>query len=132
MPNGTILWTLSAPEVRRANVTRDCSNMAAAGNHLYVVQGRWLLNLNGQSGTVLHRYAADGDGSRGLRLGLRSGGWGPNHWESAEAGRRLPGDDGEWYEDFDDQQTSRVTSDLLFSLDPETGTAIGPTPAGLS
>ena len=31
------------------------------------------------------------------------------------------GDDGEWYEDFDTQQTSRVTSDRLFSLDPVTG-----------
>ncbi|MFO1461697.1 MAG: LamG-like jellyroll fold domain-containing protein [Verrucomicrobiota bacterium] len=120
--NGTILWTLSAPEVRRANVTRDCSNMAAAGNHLYVVQGRWLLNLNGQSGTVLHRYAADGDGSKG------DFDWG----YVAAVGDRIIGsrqkqdaaylgDDGEWYEDFDDQQTSRVTSDLLFSLDPETG-----------
>lgn len=120
--NGTILWTLSAPEVRRANVTRDCSNMAAAGNHLYVVQGRWLLNLDGQTGALLRRYAAEGDGSTG------DFDWG----YVAAVGDRIIGsrqkqdaaylgDDGEWYEDFDDQQTSRVTSDRLFSLDPETG-----------
>lgn len=120
--NGTILWTLSAPEVRRANVTRDCSNMAAAGNHLYVVQGRWLLNLDGQTGALHRRYAAEGDGSTG------NFDWG---YVAAVGDRILGsrqkqdaaylGDDGEWYEDFDDQQTSRVTSDRLFSLDPETG-----------
>ncbi|MBL9172867.1 MAG: PQQ-binding-like beta-propeller repeat protein [Verrucomicrobiales bacterium] len=120
--NGTILWTLSAPEVRRANVTRDCSNMAAAGNHLYVVQGRWLLNFDGQSGTVLRRHPADGDGSTGAfdwgyvaAIGDRVIG------SRQKQDAAYLGDDGEWYEDFDDQQTSRVTSDRLFSLDPETG-----------
>jgi len=120
--NGTILWTLFAPEVRRANMTRDCSNMAAAGDRLYVAHGRWCLALDGTTGERLRRFAAEGDGS------MANFDWG---YVAAAGGHLIGsrqkrdagylGDDGEWYEDFDTQQTSRVTSDRLFSVDPETG-----------
>ncbi|MBX3731855.1 MAG: PQQ-binding-like beta-propeller repeat protein [Verrucomicrobiae bacterium] len=120
--NGTILWSLFAPEVRRANVTRDCSNMAAAGDRLYVAHGRWCLALDGQSGERVQRFAVTGDGTEARHD------WG---YVAAVAGhlvgsRQLRdanylGDDGEWYEDFDTQQTSRVTSDQIFSTDPVGG-----------
>lgn len=120
--NGTILWTISAPEVRRANVTRDCSNMAASGDRLYIAHGRWCLAFAGQSGARERRFAAEADGASdqfdwGYVAAL------PDALIGSRQKRDTAylGDDGEWYEDFDTQQTSRVTSDRLFSLDPESG-----------
>lgn len=120
--NGNILWSLSAPEVRRANVTRDCSNMAAAGDHLYVAHSCYCLALDGQTGARSRRYevventpgadyewgylAAAGDWLLGSRQ---------------KRGAHYLGDDGEWYEDYAPDQVSRVTSDRLFLLDRTDG-----------
>ncbi|MEN9675034.1 MAG: outer membrane protein assembly factor BamB, partial [Verrucomicrobiota bacterium] len=102
--NGTILWTLSAPEIRRANVTRDCSNMTAAGDRLYVAHGRWCLALDGQSGTRVQRFAAEGDGSmdHGGQFDWGYVSAGPDRLIGSRQKRDAAylGDDGEWYEDF--------------------------------
>jgi len=120
--NGAILWNFSAPEVRRANVTRDCSNMAASGDTLYLAHGRWCLAVDGQTGQRRTRFEVpqtDADG--------------PRDWSYVAAGRDLLvgsrvktegaylGDDGEWYEEFAPDQVNRVTSDRLFALDPQSG-----------
>ncbi|MBN8248333.1 MAG: PQQ-binding-like beta-propeller repeat protein, partial [Verrucomicrobia bacterium] len=120
--NGTILWTLFAPEVRRANVTRDCSNMAAAGDRLYVVHGRWCLALDGATGERRRRFAAEGDGTTaGFDWGYVAAVGGQLIGSRQKRDAAYLGDDGEWYEDFDTQQTSRVTSDRIFAVDPESG-----------
>jgi len=121
--NGSILWSVSCPEVRRANVTRDSSNMAASGDTLYVAHGRYCLAWDGQTGARVRRYvvpAADA----------------PRDWSYLAAGRDLLigsrvkregsylGDDGEWYEEYAPDQVSRVTSDLLFALDPKDGRSL--------
>lgn len=120
--NGAILWSLSAPEVRRANVTRDCSNMAAAGDRLYVAHGRYCLAFDGQMGVRAQRYEVVEDQPAGAFE------WGylavSNDWLIGSREKRdstYLGDDGEWYEDYATDQTSRVTSDRLFSLNPSTG-----------
>ncbi len=120
--NGAILWSLSAPEVRRANVTRDCSNMAAAGNRLYVAHGRYCLGIDGQTGERRHRFEVVENTSPGAFE------WGfvaaSNEWLIGSRQKKdahYLGDDGEWYEDYSPEQISRVTSDRLFSLDPESG-----------
>ncbi len=120
--NGTILWSVSAPEVRRANVTRDCSNMAASGDTLYIAHGRYCLAFEGQTGARRQRYivpTTDADG--------------PRDWGYVAAGEKIlvgsrvkrdsayMGDDGEWYEEYAPEQVSRVTSDRLFALDPADG-----------
>lgn len=120
--NGTILWNVSAPEVRRANVTRDCSNMAASGDTLYVAHGRHCLAFDGQTGARRQRFAVpvnDADGPRDWSY-VAAG-------ESILIGSRVKreatylGDDGEWYEEYAPDQVSRVTSDMLFALDPRDG-----------
>ena len=120
--NGAILWSWSAPEVRRANVTRDCSNMAASGDTLFVAHGRYCLAIEGQTGARSRRHEVP-----------RTGADGPREWSYVAAGRDLLigsrvksegtylGDDGEWYEEYAPDQVSRVTSDLLFALNPTTG-----------
>ena len=120
--NGTILWTLSAPEVRRANVTRDCSNMAAAGDRLYVAHGRWCLAIDGQTGNRAQRFPVEGGGADdSFAWGYVSASSDSLIGSRQKRDAAYLGDDGEWYEDFDTQQTSRVTSDRIFSLDPSTG-----------
>lgn len=120
--NGTILWSWSAPEVRRANVTRDCSNMAASGDTLYLAHGRHCLAVEGQTGLRSRRYEVP-----------RTGATGPRDWSYVAAGKdgligsrckaegSYAGDDGEWYEEYAPDQVSRVTSDLLFGMNPATG-----------
>lgn len=78
--------------------------------------------LDGQTGARAQRYAVLGDEPAG------SHDWGyiavAKDWliGSRQKGESTYlGDDGEWYEDFVADQTSRVTSDQLFSLDPATG-----------
>jgi hypothetical protein len=123
--NGSILWNWSAPEVRRANVTRDCSNMAASGDTFYLVHNKFCMAIDGQSGSRARRFEVP-----------RSGANGPRDWSYVAAGRDLLigsrvkpegsylGDDGEWYEEYAPDQVSRVTSDLLFALDPATGKSL--------
>jgi outer membrane protein assembly factor BamB len=120
--NGAILWNVSTPEIRRANVTRDCSNMAASGDTLFVAHGRYCLAFDGQTGQRRTRFAVPTTGADG-----------PRDWGYVAAGERLllgsrekrdglyRGDDGEWYEEYAPDQVSRITSDLLFALDPTTG-----------
>lgn len=120
--NGAILWSWSAPEVRRANVTRDCSNMAASGDTLYLAHGRYCLAIDGQTGARARRFEVPKGGANG-----------PRDWSYVAAGIDLLigsrvktegsylGDDGEWYEEYAPDQVSRVTSDLLFALNPTTG-----------
>lgn len=123
--NGTILWSVSAPEVRRANVTRDCSNMAASGDTLYIAHGRQCLAFDGQTGARRQRYQVPTTGADG-----------PRDWSYVAAGETILvgsrtkreaaylGDDGEWYEEYAPDQVSRVTSDLLFALDPRDGKSL--------
>jgi outer membrane protein assembly factor BamB len=120
--NGAILWNWSSPEVRRANVTRDCSNMAASGDTLYLAHNKFCIAVDGQTGSRARRFEVP-----------RSGANGPRDWSYVAAGRDLLigsrvkpegsylGDDGEWYEEYAPDQVSRVTSDLLFALDPANG-----------
>jgi hypothetical protein len=51
--NGTILWTLEIPGLRRTNVPRDCSNTVADDDHLYIALDDHCWQVDGQSGEVL-------------------------------------------------------------------------------
>ncbi|MGE3309669.1 MAG: LamG-like jellyroll fold domain-containing protein [Limisphaerales bacterium] len=120
--NGTILWSRSAPELRRANVPRDSSNMAAAGDRLYLAHGRYCLALDGDTGRRVQRYsiphvtdpAAHDWGYLALLPDLIVG-------SRVRSASRYLGDEGEWYEDYAAEQVSRVTSDRLFGVDLGSG-----------
>ena len=119
--NGTVLWSQSSPEMRRANIPRDSSNMVADKFALYVAQGRYCIHYDGQTGQRARRYA------------VPEADTGKHHWSflavesSTLVGSRVNkgtlylGDDGEWFEDFKPSDISRVTSDRLFGVDTATG-----------
>ncbi|MFM8358776.1 MAG: PQQ-binding-like beta-propeller repeat protein, partial [Verrucomicrobiota bacterium] len=122
--NGAILWSLSAPGVRRANVTRDSSNMAAFGDRLYVAHRRYCLALDGQTGARVRRYAVAGDAPAGEHeWGYLAAGDGWLVGSRVKRDSTYLGDDGEWYEDFAADQVARLGSDRLFALDTATGDA---------
>ena len=115
--NGTVLWSFSSPEMRRANIPRDSSNMVAAGDRLYLVQGRYCIGIDGATGERAIRFQVN-DGRH-------------NDWSYLAAvddmliGSRVKrgavylGDDGQWFENFDAGDISRVTSDRLFGVNPK-------------
>jgi len=119
--NGTVLWSQSSPEMRRANIPRDSSNMVADDRFLYIAQGRYCINYDGQTGQRARRFAVPEEDT------------GNFHWsflavdKSMLVGSRVNkgtlylGDDGEWYENFKPNDISRVTSDRLFGVDTATG-----------
>ncbi len=118
--NGTVRWSFSSPEMRRANVPRDSSNMVAAGDRLYLVQGRYCIGIDGATG------------QRTMRFSVPKGDTAKHQWAYLSAttemligsrvkkGEEYLGDDGEWYEKYETKFISRVTSDMLFGIDPET------------
>ncbi len=119
--NGAILWSLSAPEVRRANVTRDCSNWAAAGDNVYLAHGRYCLAIDGQTGARARRFEVVENTPGAYDWGYVSV---TKDWligSRQKTGGAYLGDDGEWYEDYAPDQVSRVTSDRLFAYEPATG-----------
>ena len=117
--NGTVLWSFSSPEMRRANIPRDSSNMVAAGDQLYLVQGRYCISIEGATGERAVRFpVSDGEhhdwsylaATDGMLIGSR-----------VKKGTVYLGDDGQWFENFDSADISRVTSDRLFGIDPKSG-----------
>ncbi len=119
--NGTILWELEIPDLRRANVPRDCSNMAAIEDSLYVVVRDRCWHLDASTGkrrttftlpVPAEEYSYDwgylacvGD----ILLG-----------SAVKPGALFIGADGEWY-DRSDEESDKVTSAYIFALDRKTG-----------
>ncbi len=120
--NGAILWSVIAPEVRRANLPRDCSNMAADQDTLYIAHGRYCLEFDGQTGARYKRSAVPDDPA-GLNFdwGFLSVAGDQIIGSRVKRDSRYQGDDGEWYEDYHQDQVSRVTSEALFGLDRKEG-----------
>lgn len=120
--NGTVLWSKSVPEIRRANVPRDSSNMVANDDFLYVVQGRYCLAIDGQSGQIDQKFLVSGYTPEQ-----------PRNWgylanlehlligTAMKPGERYTGDDGEWFEAFTPNEVARITSTRIFGYDQDTG-----------
>ena len=119
--NGAILWSFSCPEIRRANVTRDSSNMTAAGDRLFVAHGRHCVGIDAQTGARSRRYSVPAAGEQARDWGYVAAEAGLLIGSRVKPGSAYLGDDGEWYEEYAADQIARVTSDLLFAMDPETG-----------
>lgn len=120
--NGTILWSLQAPEVRRANVVRDSSNMVASEDYLYVANAGHVTGINGQTGARELKFevpVSDAPGSHDWGyLGVH----GDTLVGSAtKKGAAYLGDDGEWYDGMTTNELSLVVSDAVFGMDRHTG-----------
>lgn len=120
--NGSILWSMQAPEVRRANMPRDCSNMAASDDLLYVASGSTVSGIDGQTGERTHRFEVPRAPGEPEREWGYLGVVGDALVGSAvKPGSAYIGDDGEWYDGDAVGEVAVVTSDALFAMDRHTG-----------
>ena len=119
--NGTMRWTLQIPDLRRANVPRDASNMAADDEALYVAVRDACWRLDADTGNLLAAFVIPADPDAG-----------PRDWgyvarvgdlllgTAVRRGALFVGADGEWY-DRNDEESNKVASDDLFAVDHKTG-----------
>ncbi|NIP97816.1 MAG: PQQ-binding-like beta-propeller repeat protein, partial [Akkermansiaceae bacterium] len=120
--NGTVLWERAVPDSLRLFVSKDCSNMAAAEDVLYVASGKQCLALDSRTGQV----------GREFRIGTFDDGvsrqWGYVAWtedvlfgsavREEEARRRLTPDS--WQFGYLDN-ARLVCSDELYGFDRHRG-----------
>ena len=120
--NGSLLWTMWTPTLRRTNMPRDTSNMTATADTLYFATGPWCVAID----------AATGERVRQFRIPESSDAqpydWGYLSVEgdrliggATRRGGAYVGDKGEWYEDFEPDQVGKVTSDYVFQIDRRSG-----------
>ncbi|MDG1891188.1 MAG: hypothetical protein P8L18_07745 [Verrucomicrobiota bacterium] len=120
--NGTILWNYFSPEMRRANVPRDCSNMIGTHDYLYIAQGRHCIGVEGDTGNRKLRFeVVRPEGSSEVDWGYLASVRDTLIGSSVKSGSRYLGDDGEWFEDYHPEDVSRVVSNGLFGLDRHSG-----------
>lgn len=120
--NGSVLWSMQAPEVRRANMPRDCSNMAASEDLLYVASGSTVTGIDGQTGERSHRFDVPRSADDPEREWGYLGVVGNSLIGSAvKPGSAYIGDDGEWYDGKAVGEVAVVTSDEVFAMNRHTG-----------
>ncbi|MGK0216664.1 MAG: outer membrane protein assembly factor BamB [Planctomycetota bacterium] len=123
--SGTPLWGMELPELARFNLPRSSSNWCADEQRLYVALGSRLARFDGLTGlqdpSLRLPLATLGGGGYEWGLVVRHGEllygsavptgaqftewWGGEHWYDAKEG----------------EHASKVTSRLLFAMDPDTG-----------
>ncbi len=119
--NGTILWVLSIPDLRRANIPRDSSNMVATDDAVYVTVRDRCWQLDPQTGELVTTFRIP----KVSKTVARDWGYlackGDTLYGSAvRRGGLFIGADGEWY-DRPDEESHKVVSDYVFALDRKTG-----------
>ena len=68
--NGTILWMLEIPALRRVNMPRDCSNWCADDDFLYVAVENLLWQIEAQTGNISRTYSLPEDRLEGYDWGF--------------------------------------------------------------
>ena len=121
--NGSLLWSLEIPALRRVNLPRDTSNMCADDEGVYLAVKDECWKLDGNSGALLRRYRIREPGMDwgalfryddlliGSRVPKRA-----HYWEFWGASS--------WYDQTKGPQTDKVCSPSLFALDPESGKSV--------
>lgn len=112
--NGTILWSWQIPALRRANMPRDGSNMAAAREGVTIALEREAITLDATTGAVRARYDVPIEGCAWGFLGLDEHGI---LGTATHPQGHYVGDQGEWYNDLENDQTARVVGSALFAYD---------------
>lgn len=132
--NGTVRWSVQVPEFRRANLIRDCSNMAAAPDHLYIAGGSRAFALEAQTGICSRSFEVPP---------VRGAGQLEYDWgyigvvgdlllgSSTVRGGAYLGDEGEWYNDDTPGEIGKVVSESLFAYDRKTGKLLWTHDAGV-
>ena len=118
--NGTILWAIDVPDMRRANIPRDSGNMVADGDQLYVAVKDKCWKIDGNSGEIVGLFnQVTPDYEWGYVAYTENQLFG----SSVKKGGIYVGADGEWY-DKNNEESQKVVSENLFAIDPVEGNEI--------
>jgi hypothetical protein len=125
--NGTVLWSLEVPGLRRVNIPRDSGNMCVDNGSLFVSVANACWRVDGQDGTVEAVFPAgadlaDSDHEWGYVAALEEGLIGSR----VRTGSKYTSFDGpaKWYDATSGGfGTPQVCSDSLFCIDKSTGDA---------
>lgn len=122
--NGTILWELDFPDLRRANVPRGSSNMAAGGPTLYAVVREKCLLIDGRTGGI----TATCDVPEPAAVSRHDWGYvavqdGLLYGTAVKRGGLFIGADGEWYDTKGDE-SEKTVSEVLFAMNKNTGESV--------
>ncbi len=138
--NGTIRWVYQIPDLRRSNVPRDSSNLAAGKNVVHVALGSSCLTIDAITGEVRSTFAvptpetvdvaADGAAADVVSEANDTG---QHEWgylarvgdavlgTAVHARARYVADRGEWYDGAPGWETEKVVGENVFSLDARSG-----------
>lgn len=119
--NGTMLWVLYVPDLRRANIPRDGSNMVATTDALYVTVRDRCWQIEPQTGEIVTTFGLPEQSNIvPLDWGYLACKGDTLYGSAVKRGGLFIGADGEWY-DRPDEESYKVVSEYLFALDRKTG-----------
>lgn len=125
--NGSVLWSLEIPDMKRFNMPRDSSNWCADRNNLFVSIRDKCWQIDVATGEVVQFHDVlpatkrewDSDWgfiashrNRIVGTSVKTGASWTDFWGNAEAG---------WYDARDGAVTHKICSDVLFAKDKQTG-----------
>ena len=118
--NGTIYWDLEIPDLRRANVPRDGSNMVVNTDTLYATVRDRCWVLEGQTGALKSAFTLPEGYREGYDWGYLASEGDVLYGSAVKRGGLFVGADGEWYDNRGDE-SQKVISDVFFAMDHHTG-----------
>ena len=118
--NGTIYWDLEIPDLRRANIPRDGSNIALNGDTLYATVRDRCWVLDGQTGALKTTFALPDGYRKDYDWGYLATEGDVVYGSAVKRGGLFVGADGEWYDKAGDE-SQKVISDVLFAMNRDTG-----------
>jgi len=118
--NGTIYWDLEIPNLRRANVPRDGSNMVVNEHTLYATVRDRCWVLDGQTGALKTAFELPEGYREDYDWGYLASEGDVLYGSAVRRGGLFVGADGEWYDD-PGNESQKVISDALFAMDRHSG-----------
>jgi len=122
--NGTILWSLEIPDLRRVNIPRDASNWCTDGDNLYTAVKDQLLIIDCKNGVIKSSMKVPDSknfdwgyiGEEKDRIygsSIRKNSQYNDYWSGAS-----------WYDKVDNHSTAKVCSTSFFVFNKSTGKAL--------
>lgn len=122
--NGSVLWSLEIPDLRRVNIPRDSSNWCADRNHVFAATKDCVWRIDAATGRMIETvqmpeshqkdfdwgYIAVSDDSI-IGTAVKAGGAYEEYWSK-----------GAWYDGQGSSATAKVCGTAIFSIDKQYGT----------
>lgn len=120
--NGTIRWVYQIPDLRRSNVPRDSSNMAAGKDAVHVALGGYCLTIDAITGELRSKVATLApEKDKPFDWGYLARVGDVVLGTAVRPNARYVADRGEWYDGPPGWETEKVVAENLFALDAKSG-----------